>query len=92
MKLSTLAAAALLSLLVSVLCQAAEPLDGIAAVVNKDVIKFARVRELTVDAEAQARRELSGDALQAKIKEIRCKAINDLIARKRAEQDVNKAK
>ena len=69
-----------------------EVLDGIAAVVNDDVITFSQVRELVGPAEAQARRELRGEALPAKIKEIRLKAINDLIDRQLILQEFGKNK
>lgn len=64
---------------------AQEVLDGIAAVVSsagrEDVITFSQVRELIGPTEAQARKELRGTELTEKIKEIRLKAINDLIDR-----------
>ncbi len=58
-----------------------EVLDGIAAVVNNDVITFSQVRELIGPAEAQVRKDLRGQELTEKVKEIRLKAINDLIDR-----------
>jgi peptidyl-prolyl cis-trans isomerase SurA len=64
---------------------AQEVLDGIAAVVGLDgkteVITFSQVRELIGPAEVTARRELQGKELTDKIKEIRLRAINDLIDR-----------
>jgi peptidyl-prolyl cis-trans isomerase SurA len=71
---------------------AQEVLDGIAAVVNNDVITFSQVRELVGPTEAQARRDLRGEALPAKIKEIRLKAINDLIDRQLILQEFYKNK
>src|SRR4029453_3318711 len=76
----------------SISSPAQEVLDGIAAVVNDDVITFSQVRELVGPAEAMARRELRGEALPAKIKEIRLKAINDLIDRQLILQEFNKNK
>jgi parvulin-like peptidyl-prolyl isomerase len=61
--------------------RAQEVLDGIAAVVNSDVITFSQVRELVGPKEKQARETLKGEALVEKIKEIRLAAINDLIDR-----------
>jgi peptidyl-prolyl cis-trans isomerase SurA len=84
--------AATLALVVHPVTRSQEVLDGIAAVVNEDVITFSQVRELVGPAEAQARRELRGEALPAKIKEIRLKAINDLIDRQLILQEFNKNK
>lgn len=58
-----------------------EVLDGIAAVVNTDVVTFSQVRELVGPKEKQARETLKGEMLVEKIKEIRLAAINDLIDR-----------
>lgn len=58
---------------------AQEVLDGIAAVVNQDVITFSQVRELVGTQEQAARETLVGTDLTEKIKAIRLEAINDLI-------------
>jgi peptidyl-prolyl cis-trans isomerase SurA len=58
-----------------------EVLNGIAAVVNNDVVTFGEVRELVGPKERAARESLKGEALVEKIKEIRLAAINDLIDR-----------
>jgi peptidyl-prolyl cis-trans isomerase SurA len=58
-----------------------EVLDGIAAVVNTEVVTFSQVRELVGPKEKQARDTLKGETLVEKIKEIRLAAINDLIDR-----------
>lgn len=79
MKRTFVAAAALAFVVSPVLSSAQETLEGVAAVVNQKVITFSQVRERTAPAEAQARRELSGEALRARIEEIRLKAIGDLI-------------
>jgi parvulin-like peptidyl-prolyl isomerase len=71
---------------------AQEVLDGIAAVVNDEVITFSQVRELIGPTEAQARRDLKGAELTEKIKEIRLKAINDLIDRQLILQEFHKMK
>ncbi len=61
---------------------AQEVLDGIAALVNEEVITFSQVRELVGPKEKAARDQLKGGAeLAEKIKEIRLQAINDLIDR-----------
>jgi peptidyl-prolyl cis-trans isomerase SurA len=92
MKRSFVAVATLALVVSPVSSPGQEVLDGIAAVVNDDVITFSQVRELVGPAEAQARRELRGEALPAKIKEIRLKAINDLIDRQLILQEFNKNK
>ncbi|EDY20425.1 PpiC-type peptidyl-prolyl cis-trans isomerase [Chthoniobacter flavus Ellin428] len=61
--------------------RAQEVLDGIAAVVNSDVVTFSQVRELVGPKEKQAHETLKGQELVEKIKEIRTEAINDLIDR-----------
>ena len=62
---------------------AAQPFEGVAAVVNKEVITVAEVRAITKEAEEKAARELSGDALRTKIAKIRLAAINALVEQKR---------
>lgn len=69
-----------------------EVLDGIAAVVNDDVITFSQVRELIGPVEKAAREQLKGEELVSKIKEIRLKAINDLIDRQLILQEFRKNK
>jgi parvulin-like peptidyl-prolyl isomerase len=69
----------------AITASAQEVLDGIAAVVGvegkTEVITFSQVRELIGPVELAARRELRGEELNNKIKEIRLRAINDLIDR-----------
>ncbi len=60
---------------------AQEVLDGIAAVVNNEVVTFSQVRELVSSKEKSAKDTYKGEELVAKIKEIRLAAINDLIDR-----------
>jgi parvulin-like peptidyl-prolyl isomerase len=74
--------------------RAADPqvLDGVAAVVNGDVITFSQVRELTTPMENAARTNLSGPTLSEKIKEIRLRAVNDLIDRQLILQEFRKMK
>ena len=78
------------------LCAAAsrgqEVLDGIAAVVNEDVVTFSQVRELVGPIEKSARETLKGEEMVEKIKEIRLKAINDLIDRQLILQEFRKNK
>src|SRR6185436_447124 len=82
--LRSLICASLLAVVTSALpmsARAQEVLDGIAAVVNSDVVTFSQVRELVGPKERQARETLKGEVLVEKIKEIRLAAINDLIDR-----------
>ncbi|MCX6967934.1 MAG: peptidyl-prolyl cis-trans isomerase [Verrucomicrobia bacterium] len=67
-------------------------LDGIAAVVNGEVITFSQVRELVVSREMALRQSLQGKALEDKIKETRLAAINDLIDRQLVLQEFQKNK
>ena len=60
---------------------AQDVLNGIAAVVNDEVITFSQVRELVGAKEQAARQQLKGEELVEKVKEIRLQAINDLIDR-----------
>lgn len=71
---------------------AEQPLNGIAAVVNNDVVTLAEVKAITAEAEAKAGREMSGDALRQEVAKIRLKAINTLIDQKRAGKNSEKAK
>jgi len=62
---------------------AAEPevVDGVAAVVNGDVITFSQVRGLVGPREKLLRAQFNGDELTKKIKESREAALQDLIDR-----------
>lgn len=60
---------------------AQEVLDGIAAVVNQEVVTFSQVRELIGQKEKSVRETLRGEELVNKIKEIRLQAVQDLIDR-----------
>ena len=68
------------------LCQAAysaepEIIDGIAAVVNGDIITFSQVRALVAPREKLLRSQYRGQELVAKVKEAREAAVKDLIDR-----------
>ncbi|MEQ1852496.1 MAG: peptidylprolyl isomerase [Chthoniobacteraceae bacterium] len=67
-------------------------LDGVAAVVNNEVITFTQVRELTAALENSLRSSYSGDALTEKIKEVRLRAVNDLVERQLIIQEFQKMK
>ena len=71
---------------------AEEVLDGVAAVVNKDVITFSQVRELVASREQAMRESLRGAELQKKVTELRLTAINDLIDRQLVLQEFDKNK
>jgi peptidyl-prolyl cis-trans isomerase SurA len=75
-----------LMLPLSPLCQAvyaAEPevIDGIAAVVNGDIITYSQVRGLVAPREKLLRSQYTGEELAQKIKEAREAALKDLIDR-----------
>lgn len=69
---------------------AQEIIDGIAAVVNGDVITFSQVRELVRAREQQLRQSLSGKELVDKVKELREGALQDLIDRQLILQEFKK--
>ena len=73
LKLRVLSLYALASILVAASTPAAPPevLDGVAAVVNGDVITFSQVRELVSAREKALRSTYSGTQLAEKIKEDR---------------------
>src|ERR1700747_375893 len=72
--------------------QAAEPevIDGVAAVVNGDVITFSQVQEVSGPRERTLREQLTGQELIDKIKEARLAALNDLIDRQLILQEFKK--
>lgn len=67
-----------------------EILDGVAAVVNGDVITFSQVRELVGAREYAARQTLSGQELVDTVKELRESALKDLIDRQLVIQEFDK--
>ena len=60
---------------------AEEVVNGIAAVVNGEVITFSQVRELAAAQEKSASEVYQGDELQKKLKDVRQQAIKDLVDR-----------
>jgi peptidyl-prolyl cis-trans isomerase SurA len=87
----------LLSLLIVILffapdIRAADPqvIDGVAAVVNGDVITFSQVEELSAPQERTLREQYSGADMIDKIKESRLAALNDLIDRQLIVQEFKK--
>lgn len=73
-----------------VFAQKAEVIDGIAAIVNNDVITISQVRELAGAREQAMRRTYSGQELQDKVKEMRLAALKDLIDRQLVLQEFKK--
>lgn len=67
-------------------------LDGIIAVVNDEVITLTQVRDLTGPLEASLKSNLSGAALTDRIKELRLRAVNDLVDRQLIIQEFHKMK
>ncbi|MEP6937992.1 MAG: SurA N-terminal domain-containing protein, partial [Chthoniobacterales bacterium] len=57
------------------------PVDGIAAVVNGDVITYSQVRELVGPREKLLHSQYTGQELMTKVKEVRSAALKDLIDR-----------
>jgi peptidyl-prolyl cis-trans isomerase SurA len=72
--------------------RAAEPqvIDGVAAVVNGDVITFSQVEELSGPEERTLHEQYTGEDLIDKIKEARLAALNDLIDRQLIVQEFKK--
>lgn len=81
--LAVLAAIAIASSPLCCAAYAADPqvIDGIAAVVNGDVITFSQVRVLSEPREKLLHTQYTGDELMAKLKEARQAALQDLIDR-----------
>ena len=65
------------------MASAADPdvVDGVAALVNKDVITFSQVREVVAPRERTLRGQYNGQELADKIREARRGALQELIDR-----------
>ena len=72
--------------------KAADPevIDGVAAVVNGDVITFSQVQEVSGPRERTLREQYTGQELIDKIKEARLGALNDLVDRQLIVQEFKK--
>src|ERR1700737_5026529 len=72
--------------------KAADPevIDGVAAVVNGDVITFSQVQEVSGPREKTLREQYTGQELIDKIKEARLAALGDLIDRELILQEFKK--
>src|SRR5436305_11377429 len=64
--------------------------DGIAAIVNGEVITYSQVRALSAPEERLLRQQYTGDELQKKMTELRQLAIKDLIDRRLVIQALKK--
>lgn len=62
--------------------QEATVVDGIAAVVNGEVITYSQVRALSAPQERMLRQQYTGEELAKKLTELRQMAVNDLIDRR----------
>jgi len=67
-----------------------EIVDGVAAIVNDEVITISEVRDVVAPREQALRQMLSGQELIDKVKEARLAALKDLIDRKLVLQDFRK--
>ncbi len=79
-------------LAISAVAGAEEVLDGIAAVVNNDVVTFSQVRELVAEREHQLRESLEGKELLDKIRELRLAAVQELVDRQLVLQEYARQK
>ncbi len=81
-----------LSLVIPAVVRAADPqvIDGIAAVVNGDVITFSQVQEVAASEEQTLRQQYQGQELIDKIKETRLAVLNDLVNRQLILQEFKK--
>src|SRR6059058_6703157 len=62
--------------------QEPQVVDGIAAIVNGDVITYSQVRQLSAPREKLLRSQFTGQDLENKLKEVRQLALKDLIDRR----------
>jgi parvulin-like peptidyl-prolyl isomerase len=90
--LAPVAVSVLLLVILLPSARAAESVDGIAAVVNGDIITYSEVRDVVGPREKLLRSQYSGQELIDKIKEARRAALQDLIDRQLIIQDFNKEK
>ena len=79
-----------LALAGSALAQRTDVIDGIAAIVNKDVVTISQVRELVGGRERSLREIYRGQELEDKLKEMRLSAIKDLVDRQLILQEFKK--
>ncbi|MEI6072459.1 MAG: peptidylprolyl isomerase [Verrucomicrobiae bacterium] len=70
--------------------QKAEVIDGVAAIVNNDVVTISQVRELIGAREREIRKAYSGSDLTEKVNEMRLAALKDLVDRQLIIQEFRK--
>ena len=75
-------ALALLPICCAAFAQEPQVVDGIAAIVNGDVITYSQVRQLSAPREKLLRSQLTGQELENKLRELRQLALKDLIDRR----------
>ena len=73
---------ALLPIRCNVFAQETQVVDGIAAIVNGDVITYSQVRQLSAPREKLLRSQFTGQDLENKLKEVRQLALKDLVDRR----------
>src|SRR5205814_1264840 len=73
---------ALLPICCNAFAQETQVVDGIAAVVNGDVITYSQVRALSAPREKLLRQQVTGEELNKKLIELREMALKDLIDRR----------
>jgi peptidyl-prolyl cis-trans isomerase SurA len=72
----------LLPICCAAFAQEAQQVDGIAAIVNGDVITYSQVRQLSAPRERLLRSQFTGQDLDNKLREVRQLALKDLIDRR----------
>src|SRR5437763_14533143 len=73
---------ALLPICCDAFAQEAQVVDGIAAIVNGEVITYSQVRSLSAPREKLLRSQLTGKDLESKLLELRQLALRDLVDRR----------
>src|SRR5438128_12412434 len=82
----------LLPICCAAFAQEPQVVDGIAAIVNGDVVTYSQVRSLSMPREKQLRSQLTGEELQKQLKATREAALKDLIDRQLVLQAFKKEK
>jgi peptidyl-prolyl cis-trans isomerase SurA len=80
--LAAICALALLPICCAAFAQEAQVVDGIAAIVNGDVITYSQVRQLSAPRAKLLQSQFTGQELEKKLREIRELALKDLIDRR----------
>ena len=73
---------ALLPICCTAFAQEPQQVDGMAAIVNGDVITYSQVRQLSAPREKLLRSQFTGQELENKLQEVRKLALKDLIDRR----------